>query len=127
MDDIGNENIEVNMVDDQESFRYSQQKRISGLVRNSRQQQENDRYLGQEELDEVNISNLEDSDEDEPQVIDESENYPASNGTYEKSPEIQNPTKHNLHLGQLIFNNHNIIQNINMYPTSSLTSNSSSY
>jgi hypothetical protein len=51
---------------------------------------ENDRYIGQEEQDEVNISNLEDSDDDEPQVIDECENYPpsSSNGTYEKSPEI---------------------------------------
>ena len=53
-----------------------------------RQTTENDRYMGQEELDEVNISNLEDSD-DEPQVIDESENYPpTSSGTFEKSPEI---------------------------------------
>jgi len=90
-----------------------------------------DRYqesLGEQD-DEVNLNNI-DTDEENVDALEDERQVNDGNGfgqrdDYDDSPELQPPhfrepanhlsSKSNLHLGQLIFNNHNYVQNINMY------------
>ena len=69
-----------------------------------------DRYMDshQDEQDEVNLNNGD---------TDKELQEPHFNEHFDQSPKNR-PGKQNLHLGQLIFNNHNFVQNINMFPSS---------
>ena len=77
----------------------------------------------------MNLNNI-DTDEENVDVREDERQVDDGHGfgqsdNYDDSPELQPPhfrepandlsSESNLHLGQLIFNNHNYVQNINMY------------
>lgn len=73
----------------------------------------------QEDNDEVNLNN--DSDFDELNVLDESQNRQSiPSKTLDESPNITIPasmhSSQSMHMGHVIVNNHNFVQNINMFP-----------
>ena len=80
-----------------------------------------DQYNPGDDPDEVNHNN--DTDEEDFNMLDEAQNYPLQprqdKRRYEESPHqinIPGKTQPNMHMGNVIFNNHNYVQNINMVP-----------
>ena len=69
-------------------------------------------------MDEVNLNLL--TSEDENRGYDDSPKLPIPS---HQTQITSMPVNNNLHLGQMIFNNHNYVHNINMYPSSSEDSN----